>query len=56
MNCKDKNGFGRMTFVINGVDYDIPSHHLMERYVDVFEEGDSLCMSNLVPLDIEMDG
>jgi hypothetical protein len=50
--CKSKNDFGTITFVINGIDYDVPSHHFMERYFDVFESGDSVCMSNFSPLDI----
>ena len=39
-DCSDKTQFGTITFVINGINYDIPSHHYMERYVNVYEYGD----------------
>lgn len=51
-NCENKYGFGTMTFVIDGVDYIIPSHHFMDLYVNVFEYGDSYCMTSIQSLDI----
>ena len=54
--CDSKLVFGTLSFVINGIDYDLPSHHFMERYYNVFEQGDSVCMSTLVTLDIEQNG
>lgn len=54
--CSSKNDFGTLTFVIDGIDYDLPSHHFMEKYDNVFEEGDSVCMDSFVQLDILMEG
>jgi hypothetical protein len=45
-----------MTFVINGEDYVIPSHHFMELYKNVYTEGDSICMTSISPLDIMQRG
>ena len=35
-NCDSKFAFGTLTFVIDGTDYDIPSHHFMDQYNDVY--------------------
>lgn len=51
-DCENKYGFGTLTFVIDGLDYNVPSHHFMERYVNVFEYGDSICSISIQPLDI----
>ena len=45
-------GFGNLTFIIDGVEYDIPSHHFMERYYNVYETGDSVCTTSITELDI----
>ena len=45
--------FGKMTFVIDGIDYDLPSHHFIEKFYDVFEKGDSVCMSTISTLDVQ---
>ncbi len=50
--CLDDLNFGTLTFVINGIDYDVPSHHFMERYYNVYEDGDSVCMTSITTLDI----
>ena len=50
--CKDAFHFGNITFVIDGVDYDLPSHHYMELYKDTFEDGDSICATSVSKLDI----
>ena len=55
-NCQSKYVFGTLTFVINGVDYDIPSHHFMEQYNDVYEPGDVVCMTSITDLDIMQEG
>lgn len=55
-NCPDDMGFGNLTFVINGIDYNIPSHHFMERYYNVYEDGDSVCTTSISELDILQDG
>jgi hypothetical protein len=36
-NCLTTIGLGTLTFTIDGIDYDLPSHHFMERFVDVFQ-------------------
>ena len=50
--CESKFGLGKLTYVIDGVDYDLPSHHYYERYTNVFEEGDSVCAHTFATLDI----
>eukprot|EP00350_Pseudokeronopsis_sp_OXSARD2_P010015 CAMPEP_0170551034 /NCGR_PEP_ID=MMETSP0211-20121228/9050_1 /TAXON_ID=311385 /ORGANISM="Pseudokeronopsis sp., Strain OXSARD2" /LENGTH=170 /DNA_ID=CAMNT_0010857933 /DNA_START=672 /DNA_END=1184 /DNA_ORIENTATION=- len=55
-DCKSDTQFANLTFVIDGVDYDLPSHHFMERYTNVFEEGDSICMTSITDLDILQEG
>ena len=55
-SCASKFDFGALTYVIDGVDYDLPSHHYMERYLNVFEEGDSICSHTVATLDILQSG
>ncbi len=38
--CSNIHKFGTLTYVINGIDYDVPSHHFMAAYQDVYEPGD----------------
>jgi len=38
--------------VIDGIDYDVPSHHFMDVYEDVYEKGDQYCMTSISTLDI----
>ena len=52
-NCENKYGFGTLTFVIDGVDYNIPSHHFMEKYINVNKIGDHVCMTSIQALDIQ---
>lgn len=54
--CDNDFDFGELTFVIDGVDYPIPSHHFMERYYNVYESGDSVCTTSITQLDILQDG
>jgi hypothetical protein len=51
-NCNNKHKFGSLTFVIDGIDYDVPSHHFMDIYNDVYEAGDQYCMTSISTLDI----
>ena len=50
--CDSKFDHGDLTYVIDGVEYNLPSHHYVERYTNVFEEGDSVCSHTLAVLDI----
>lgn len=54
--CKDHTVFGNLTFVIDGLDYDLPSHHFMKKFVDINEKEDSVCMSSIKPLNIKKEG
>ena len=50
---------GDITFVIGGMDYDIPSHHWNGRAKPEFETflgHDGVCSSTIEPLDIHIDG
>ena len=51
-NCSDKYKFGTLTFVVDGVDYDIPSHHFMDVFHGVYRMNDSVCMTSITNLDI----
>ncbi len=55
-NCNNKHKFGSLTFVIDGIDYDVPSHHFMDFYKDVYEVGDQYCMTSISTLDIFQTG
>lgn len=46
-NCEDTHGLGTLTFVIGGIDYEIPSHHFMQMFADLFEEGDRVCIDTV---------
>lgn len=50
--CDTDKDFGDLTFIIDGSEYKVPSHHFMERYFNVYEEGDSVCMTSISKLDI----
>lgn len=50
--CESKFDFGHLTYVIDDVEYSLPSHHFMERYTNVFEEGDAVCSNTIATLDI----
>ena len=44
--------YGNLTFIINGVDYSLPSHHWMEREIDTtINEGGS-CSTSIGALDV----
>ena len=51
-DCASKHDFGSLTYVIDGVEYNLPSHHYMERYTSVFEPGDGVCAHTMATLDI----
>jgi hypothetical protein len=55
-NCDDKFKFGTLTFVVDGKDYDIPSHHFMDVFHGVYKSNDSVCMTSITNLDIYQDG
>lgn len=54
--CDDKYKFGNLTFVVDGIDYDIPSHHFMETYGSVYGPNDAVCMTSISNLDIFQKG
>ena len=55
-DCIDPNTFGTLSYVIDGIDYTIPSHHFMSLYTDVYQPGDSVCMTSMTDLDIMQPG
>jgi hypothetical protein len=55
-NCSNIHKFGTLTYVIDGIDYDLPSHHFMEAYQNVYEPGDKYCMTSISSLDIYQTG
>ena len=54
--CPNDLDFGNLTFVIDGVNYDIPSNHFMELYYNVYTMGDSICTTSITSLDIMQEG
>jgi hypothetical protein len=54
--CENDLNFGELTFVIDDKHYNVPSNHYMERYVNVYEKGDSVCMTSITKLDIFQEG
>lgn len=55
-DCSDKFKFGTLTFVVDGIDYDIPSHHFMDVFHGVYKSNDSVCMTSITNLDIFQEG
>jgi hypothetical protein len=56
-NCQEEdyeNGYGTLTFVLDGIDYDIPSTHWMKHYSDVAAKNDSYCISAISAVDIQI--
>jgi hypothetical protein len=53
-DCKSDHKFGTLTYVIDGVDYDISSSHFMERFQT--PEGGYNCEFTITELDIQQDG
>ena len=51
----DEFGFGELTYVINGIDYPIPSHHWMKRYIDQ-DDGNDQCEHSIGTLDVGQQG
>jgi hypothetical protein len=50
--CLNKTGFGTIVYVIDGIDYALPSHHFMELYENVFDDGVDICTNTIAELDI----
>ena len=44
--------YGNLTFVINGVDYELPSHHWMEREINAGIELGGSCATSIGALDV----
>ena len=55
-DCKDDMHFGDLIFVIDDIEYAVPSHHFMERYYNVSEDQKELCMTSISELDILQTG
>lgn len=51
-NCKSDGDFGTLTYVIDDVEYDVPSAHFMEIYKDPAGERPDICKPNIEVLDI----
>ena len=53
-NCEEgtEYNYGNITFVINGIDYDLPSHHWMEREVNRGIEKGGTCATTIGVLDV----
>jgi hypothetical protein len=50
--CTNKHKFGTLTFVVDGIDYNVPSHHFMDVFHNVYRSGDTYCMTSITALDI----
>jgi cathepsin D len=53
-HCKTDHAFGTLTYTIDGIDYNIPSEHFMERFKTV--DGSFDCEFTITELDIRQDG
>ena len=53
-NCVSDHNFGTLTYVIGGVEFDIPSSHFMQFYEN--EGADPYCKYTIATLDISYDG
>jgi hypothetical protein len=53
--CENEFGFGELSFVINGVDYAIPSHHWNEA-IYYRDSDDIKCRQKVSPLDLLIEG
>ena len=42
--------------MVDGIDYNVPSHHFMDVYRNVYKKGDSYCMTSITTLDIYQKG
>ena len=52
--CESEHVFGELTYVINGIEYPIPSSHWMERTPQ--DDGTSVCGHSIGTLDVGQDG
>lgn len=48
--------YGNITFVINGIDYDLPSHHWMEREINRDLDKGGSCSTTIGMLDVHQPG
>lgn len=55
-DCAGVYEIGVLTYVIEGIDYELPSNQFMSHATDVMEPGDSICFSNISKLDILQKG
>lgn len=53
-NCESDHNFGNMQYTIDGIDYNIPSSHFMERFQT--DDGGYKCEFTITELDIKQDG
>ena len=51
IDCEDEFGFGDLTYVINDIEYPIPSHHWMKRTVNS-SDNSSKCNHSIGTLDV----
>lgn len=54
-SCESEHSFGNMTYVINGIEYPIPSSHWMERNPDP-ATNTSTCHHSIGTLDVGQQG
>ena len=56
-SCTSELGYGNLTYVINGIDYPIPSHHWMTKEVDSKgSDGEGNCKHSIGTLDVGQTG
>ena len=55
IDCEDEFGFGDLTYVINDIEYPIPSHHWMKRTVNS-SDNSSTCNHSIGTLDVGQEG
>ena len=48
--------FGDLTYVINGVEYTLPSHHWISRSIDENDPKGGQCSDIITELDVNQDG
>ena len=50
--CESEFIFGEMNYVIDGIDYPIPSHHWIQRILDPEVKEGGMCALNIGPMDL----
>jgi len=51
-SCTSEFGYGDLTYVINGIEYPIPSHHWMQREVNTKDDSGDNCENTIGTLDV----